>query len=167
MGNSEDCVSEVVETERMLGILWEPEKDVFRFKVRINLSSLRKKERLGPDLTKQELMHDPPKVLTRRQYYSQIQSLFDPLGFLSPILLVAKILLRSTWENGCERLGWDEPLPAELVQKMLAFFLQLFELENVTFQRSLMPEEETVGKPELIVFSDGSTQAFGSVAYIR
>ena len=30
-----------------------------------------------------------------------------------------------------------------------------------------MPEDETVGRPELIVFSDGSTQAFGSVAYIR
>ena len=167
MGESEDCSTGEIETERMLGILWEPEKDIFRFRVRINLTSLKKKERLGPDLTKHELMNDPPKFLTRRQYYSQIQSLFDPLGFLSPVLLTAKVLLRNTWEDGCERLGWDETLPAELVKRMFTFFLELYELEMVTFRRSLIPEEETVGKPELVLFSDGSIQAFGSVAYIR
>ena len=90
--------------ERMLGVSWDPKEDTFRFKVRINLTPLKKKLRMGPDITKQELIDSPPKIITRRQYYSQVQSLFDPVGFLSPVLLTAKVLLRKTWENGCEKL---------------------------------------------------------------
>ena len=106
-------------------------------------------------------------MLTRRQYYSQVQSLFDPIGLLSPVLLTAKILLRKTWEGGCEKLAWDNALPADLVQEMIVFFTQLFELENVDFSRSLLPKSgHVVGKPELVLFSDGSVIAFGAVAYI-
>ena len=155
-------------SERMLGVMWEPKEDVFCFSVRINLSTLKKKSRTGPDLSKQDLMENPPLSITRRQYYSQIQSLFDPIGFLSPVLLVAKILLRKTWENGCEKLRWDDPLPPLLVKEIVAFFIELFELENITFPRSLWPKNlEVVGRPDLVIFSDGSIVAFGSVAYIR
>ena len=108
---------------------------------------------MGPDISKEELMANPPSVITRRQYYSQIQSLFDPLGLLSPVLLTAKILLRKTWENGLEKLGWDDALPQCLVTEMIEFFLELFNLENVEFPRSLVPQDQDiVGKPDLIVF---------------
>ena len=154
--------------ERMLGIMWDPAHDVFKFAVRINLSTLRKKTRTGPDICQQELIENPPKVITRRQFYSQIQSLFDPLGLLSPVLLSAKILLRRTWENGCEKLKWDDALPQELVQNMVQFFAELFELEEIEFSRSLVPQDaEVIGNPDLVIFSDGSICAFGSVAYIR
>ena len=153
--------------ERMLGVVWEPGRDVFKFVVRINLSTLKKKSRLGPDISRQELVENPPVVVTRRQYYSQVQSLFDPLGLLSPLLLQAKILLRKTWENGNEKLGWDEALPSDLVQEMIRFFVELFELEHVEFPRSLILAEESLGNPDLVVFSDGSVSAFGSVSYIR
>ena len=86
-------------TERMLGVLWEPSKDVFRFSIKINLSSLKNKARTGPDLTKEMLQMNPPKIMTHMQYYSQVQSLFDPIGLLSPVLLRAKVLLRLTWEG--------------------------------------------------------------------
>ena len=79
-------------TKRLLGVIWDPNMDVFRFSVRINLSPLKKKMRTGCDLSKQDLVQNPPKVISRRQYYSQVQSLFDPLGFLSLVLLTAKIL---------------------------------------------------------------------------
>ena len=135
--------------------------------VRINLSTLKKKSRLGPDISRRELAENPPVVVTHRQYYSQVQSLLDPLGLLSPLLLQAKILLRKTWENGNEKLGWDEALPSDLVQEMIRFFVELFELEHVEFPRSLIPAEETLGNPDLVVFSDGSVSAFGSVSFIR
>ena len=74
-------------SERMLGLIWEPAEDVFRFQVRINLSNLKKKTRVGPDISKEDLVKNPPSEISRRQFYSQIQSLFDPIGLLSPILL--------------------------------------------------------------------------------
>ena len=128
---------------------------------------MKKKSRVGPDISKQQLLEDPPGEITRRQYYSQVQSLFDPLGLLSPVLLKAKPILRKTGEDGCEKLGWDEPLPSYLVKEMIEFFIDLFELEKIEFPRSIVPSEDVVGKPDLVIFSDGSTCAFGSVAYIR
>ena len=83
---SADAKSDV-ETERMLGVTWDPAKDSFKFKVVVNLSTLKNKTRTGPNLTKEDLLSTPPQSISRRQYYSLIQSLFDPIGLLSPVLL--------------------------------------------------------------------------------
>ena len=153
--------------ERMLGIIWDAERDVFRFLVRINLSPLKNKSRVGPDLSKSDLMSNPPEVISRRQYYSQVQSFFDPIGLLAPVLLKAKLILRKTWEGDCQKLKWDDPLPEVLVKEIIDYFIELFELEALVFPRSLWPKEETVGDPDLVCFSDGSISAFGTVIYIR
>ena len=155
------------EGERMLGVLWEPIKDIFKFTVRINLSPLKNKMRQGPDLSREKLLSCPPTTITRRQYYSQIQSLFDPIGLLAPILLTAKLLLRRTWEGDCAKLDWDDPLPNNLVKDIVAYFVELYDLEDLEFSRSIWPKEETVGKPDLVCFSDGSEVAFGTAVYIR
>ena len=155
------------ELERMLGIIWDPRKDVFRFTVCINMSPLKNKSRVGPDLTKDQLLRDPPKFISRRQYYSQVQSLFDPIGLLAPILLTAKLILRKTWDGECAKLGWDESLPDSLIKEIVDFFVELFDLEGILFPRSLWPVEDIIGEPELIVFSDGSLSAFGAVSYVR
>ena len=88
-------------TEQVLGIEWRPARDVFTFKVHINLSPLKKKSRVGPDITKEELQNSLPEVITCQMYYSTIQALFDPIGFLSPGLLKGKLIQRSTWEGEC------------------------------------------------------------------
>ena len=92
---------------------------MFRFIVLINLHPLKKKERTGPPLSKAVLKNNPPTVLSGRQYYSQIQALFDPTDFLAPVLLKGKILLRKTWEDPCNQLGWDDCLPKELVEEIM------------------------------------------------
>ena len=47
IGDIGECLPlEDVGEERMLGVIWEPKEDVFRFKVRINLSPLKKKTRM-------------------------------------------------------------------------------------------------------------------------
>ena len=52
--------------------------------------------------------------------------------------------------------GWDDPIPEELAKEWIVFLRSLLELADVQFPRSLWPEEETVGLPMLVVFSDGS-----------
>ena len=118
---------------------------MFKFVVSINLHPLKKKARSGPPLTKPMLLTFPPTIITRRQYYSQVQALFDQIGFLAPVLLRGKVLLRQTWEPPCNELGWDDCLPAELVKEIVEFFVDLHELEDLEFQRSLWPDEDTVG----------------------
>ena len=61
---AENMTLEDTSSERMLGINRDPAEDVFRFSVRINLTTLKKKTRAGPDLTKQELLKNPPNVIS-------------------------------------------------------------------------------------------------------
>ena len=96
VGEVSSVMSNDSECERMLGISWDPAKDVFHFRVRINLSTLKNKYRSGPDITKEMLLINHPKSISSKQYYSQVQSLFDPIGLLALILLKAKVLLRQT-----------------------------------------------------------------------
>ena len=89
-----------------------------KFHVRNNLTPLRKKSHAEPDLSKEDLLVNPPEYISRRQYYSQVQALFDPTGFLSPVLLQGKILLRMTWESECKELGWHDRLPKSVTEAL-------------------------------------------------
>ena len=96
---------------------------------------------------------------------ANVARIFDPVGFLIPIILQAKLLMRESWCG--EKLGWDNALPEELRKKWVDLLSSLLKLQDVSFPRSLWPDEEVVGLPSLVVFSDGSAVAYGAVAYIR
>ena len=73
--------------ERALGLQWHVTSDTFRFKSTIE---------------------DRPQ--TRRGILSTVSSQYDPLGFIAPFLLPAKILLQDLCSKG---LGWDDKIPEE------------------------------------------------------
>ena len=100
--------------------------------------------------------------LSRRIVLANVARIFDPVGFLLPVILDAKLLMRESWSGGIK--AWDEPLSDDLASKWKAFLVSLIQLQDVEFPRSLWPEEEVDGKPILVVFSDGSASAFGAVA---
>ena len=77
------------------------------------------------------------------------------------------MILRKTWEDECAVLGWDQSLPKEITKEITELFKDLFNLEKLSFPRSLWPPGKVLGNPELIVFSDGSVITFESVIYIR
>jgi len=150
-------------TTRVLGVGWIPEKDVLSHTVVLNFSEKRRGERTGPNLKASDLPQAIPLVLTRRMVLEQVMMVFDPLGLLCPFTILGKVYLRETWAL---RLGWDDPLPDGLRGKWIRFFSQMFQLESLTLDRQLRPSN-SVGKPWLILFSDGSDTAFGFAAYIR
>lgn len=61
--------------------------------------------RTGPDLNKINLLDNIPSVLTKRMVISQTCSVYDPLGFLPPLPLKAKFLLRDTVQYEA-KIGW-------------------------------------------------------------
>ncbi|XP_068245361.1 uncharacterized protein [Palaemon carinicauda] len=92
-------------------------------------------------------------------------SVYDPLGFLLPFTLKAKILLRDTVK--CDfKLGWDDPLPSYLKEQWVSYFCELFGTETLYFERNVKPTSAK-GLPLLVIFSDSSTNAYGAVAYAR
>lgn len=70
--------------ERALGVQWCTETDRFRFQM--------------------NMQHKP---VTRRGILSTVSSVFDPLGFLAPLILPAKLILRDLCQN---KHGWDEEI---------------------------------------------------------
>jgi len=122
-----------------------------------------RKIRSEPDITKEELLEKIPEVLTKRMLLSQVNGVYDPLGLATPLTVCAKMLLRNL---NALKLDWDDPIPAEEQDAWIDFFRELFEMESVRFNRSIMPEN-SVGDPTLIISSDASEKAFGACAYAR
>ena len=131
------------ELSKVLGMEWETEEDVIRFRLS-NLS------------TEEET--------TKRTCLSTICRIYDPIGLLAPVTVSAKIILRKVWAHR-PRIDWDDPLPPELQKEWNTFRESLLYVKNLKFKRSVKPLEAQ--SPVLIVFSDGSKHAYSAVAYIR
>ena len=158
---------DVLELEdRVLGLLWDVECDMFRFTIELDLKDKDENGKLidVKVTTEEEFSKLVDPVVTRRLMSSNVARIFDPCGWWCPVILESKLLMRQSW---CDNFGWDDPLPLDLSTSWLNFLKSLLSLETVCFPRSLWPEEEVIGLPMLIVFSDGSVSAFGAVAYIR
>ena len=97
----------------VLGLPWEPGSDFISMHMGVNLSAKKQKVRLGDEITLDTLGVIDDVLLTRRIMVSQIYSLYDLLGLLSPITIKYKLLLQQLVQMG---IGWDDPLPPE-VQK--------------------------------------------------
>ena len=100
-------------SQKVLGMFWDTQIDVFRF--RTNLQFTVKRSRLrGPiGSSTEETENVVSQQLTKRCVLSKINSLYDPMGLLSPFILRAKILMKRLWIGNCKGLGWDDPIPRE------------------------------------------------------
>ncbi|KAJ8049254.1 hypothetical protein HOLleu_01926 [Holothuria leucospilota] len=103
--------------------------------------------------------------LTKRKCLSVMNSVFDPLGLLSPVTVRAKILLRDLWGKG---LDWDELIDKGDQLKWQELFRDLNACSNIKIPRCIKPfNSRDDVKPMLIMFSDASENAMGTVAYSR
>jgi len=78
---------------KTLGVLWVPEEDMFTCKA----------HPLGKEFQ-----------LTKRNFLKSIATLFDPLGFLAPYTVRAKIIIQEMWTS---EVDWDEPIKEEQAKK--------------------------------------------------
>ena len=151
------------EEQKVLGVHWIASKDVVLFKVHLNFSPKKRNVRTEPDLLPSQVPRSLPLVLTRRLVLQQVMGVFDPYGILAPFMLQAKILLRETW---IYHLQWDEELPDALDKRWRDFFSQMIHVTELEYERCVTPEG-AMGKPQLILLSDGSELAYGCAVYIR
>ncbi|XP_011859699.1 PREDICTED: uncharacterized protein LOC105557140 [Vollenhovia emeryi] len=124
----------------ILGLFWQPLMDTFQFQFK-NIST---------------------GSVTKRSILSTIAKCFDPLGFLSPISIKAKILLQELWSL---KLEWDDPLPPPLSAEWINFLQDLQEISSLTFPRWLGSTSDT--KLEIHGFCDASQRAMAAVVYLR
>ncbi len=128
--------------ERALGLQWSVEADTFQFKI--------------------SLKNQP---CTRRGILSVVSSVYDPLGFLAPLILPAKILLQELCR---QTLGWDDTIPLVL-QKQWNHWIS--ELDKVAeFQVNRCFKSMDFGLPTyacLHHFADACEAGYGTVSYLK
>ena len=74
--------------------------------------------------------------------------------------------MQQLWLNEAKDLGWDDLLPQNVCLEWLTFFIDMFDVEDITFRRFVQPQN-AIGKPMLIIFCDASEEAYGTCAYVR
>ncbi|VDI28066.1 Hypothetical predicted protein [Mytilus galloprovincialis] len=127
--------------QRSLGLSWDVNTDNFLFQ----LSS-------------------ENKPITRRGILSTINSLYDPLGFLAPVIIQGKLLLRKIVS---ETVDWDQPLTDETADEWKSWRDTLIAIETLRIPRTYVPYLSKTATKELHVFSDASEKAIAAVAYLR
>ncbi|VEN44957.1 unnamed protein product [Callosobruchus maculatus] len=114
------------------------------------------------DLTYKTTTDNLTDHVTKRSILSRISSIFDPLGLLSPSIILVKILLQEIWSQNCK---WDESLP----QNIHLLWIQ-FASEISCFDQMLVPRKILCDNPdqiELHCFCDASERAYGSCIYVK
>lgn len=69
---------------------------------------------------------------TKRIILSTISQIYDPLGLLSPVTIIVKILLQKLW---LAKIGWDDPVPHNILMEWQFFLERLSYLKDLQFPR--------------------------------
>ncbi|XP_062618752.1 uncharacterized protein LOC134280361 [Saccostrea cucullata] len=128
--------------QRTLGVSWNLSTDVFTFQVSRTLHPY-----------------------TKRGVLATINSLYDPIGFLAPVIVKGKKILRDLM---AEKLDWDDPLPEDQYSLWCEWRESLPALEDITIPRAYAYiNSAEVLRRELHIFADASQKAIGAVAYMK
>ena len=128
--------------QRSLGLYWNLNTDTFTFRISCE-----------------------DKPLTHQGVLSVINSIYDPLGFVAPVVIEGKLILRKLTTGS---IGWDRPLSEEYRDLWNSWRQSLNELENIKIPRTYVPHSiRNSTRNELHVFCDASERAIAAVAYLR
>jgi len=94
-------------------------------------------------------------VSSKQSMLSVIAWIYDPLGFLSPVIFNAKHQLQCVWRSGISR---DERLPLDIEQVWLSFVDELRHLPLIHISRYVGVTEGC--QYELCGFSDDSIRGY-------
>lgn len=100
--------------------------------------------------------------LTKRKILSKIGQLYDPNGFISPVIVRAKLLMQKLWQS---KLDWDESVGKELRNEWVSIWENIKCLEKIRIPRWI--SAISLEKIQLHGFCDASIKAYGAAIYVR
>ena len=137
-----DLITDAYPMQRSLGMLWNINTDTFRF-------------------------HSSSEVkpCTRRGILSTVHSIFDPMGFIAPVVIQGKLFLRDLVRD---KFDWDEELEPDRKYEWETWRDSLILLEDVHIPRIFVPSSYRESDiKEIHVFSDASEKIIASSAYLK
>lgn len=138
------------ETDRVLGLIWNSQKDCFVFSTNF--------EKLDSAIV------DGTKIPTKRQVLQVAMSIFDPLQFLAPLIIKVKMLLQEIWRSG---IVWDAEIPEAQQVKWRLWLKELQKIKDFEIPRRYFAYMDDDGTTQLHIFGDASEKGYSSAAYLR
>ncbi|XP_066595396.1 uncharacterized protein [Prorops nasuta] len=129
-------------TVKTLGVLWQPVADSFGFNVSDSLH-------LQTDWTKRTIL-------------SRLARFFDPLGWVAPCVVRAKILLQDLW---LLKIDWDTMFPVDIQKRWNSYCSDLPRISEITVPRWLGLNGSS--RCELHGFADTSMRAYAAAVYLK
>ena len=128
---------------QVLGLLWDPVGD----SLAVNIDRVLESVDCHP---------------TKKNLLALTASVFDPLGFLQPFLVLPKLMFQQMCKN---KVGWRGSLPSDIQAKWDLWKQQLPSVASIQVPRPvLMPEYDRV---ELHCFADASEMAYAACCYVK
>uniref|UniRef100_A0A182NVM4 DUF1758 domain-containing protein n=1 Tax=Anopheles dirus TaxID=7168 RepID=A0A182NVM4_9DIPT len=100
--------------------------------------------------------------ITKRKVLSESARLYDPIGLIGPVVVLAKCFMQELWSK---KISWDEPLPDELQNRWNQFKENLAKVGEITVPRRVITDKAI--RIEVHWFSDASLKAYGACIYLR
>ena len=97
---------------------------------------------------------------TKHSVVSVVSQFHDPLGILSPVIIVFKIFLQ---ELTRAQLDWDQPLTESLLERWKALVLSLQNGPSISVPQVYLQNER---KPDTCEFCDASIFVYAAVVYL-
>ena len=101
-------------------------------------------------------------TITKRVVSSLAAKIFDPMGYLAPFLLRAKLVLQKCW---MEKIGWDDQVDQSIEKEFLKWLEEVPALQKFSIPRFIVGNvsDET---HSLAIFGDASYYGIGVAVYL-
>ncbi|XP_056645826.1 uncharacterized protein LOC130451050 [Diorhabda sublineata] len=133
IGDKESC--------KTLGIQWDNKNDILKYTIK-------------------QFTHR--NTITKRHILSIIAEIYDPLGLLSPSIVIAKLIIQKLWS---QHIRWDEPIPQDIEQTWYRFQNELGSLNQLSIPRNAIYLNYIL--TDVHCFCDASRDAYSSCIYLR
>ncbi|XP_074632738.1 uncharacterized protein LOC141891656 [Acropora palmata] len=128
--------------ERALGVYWDAQSDTFKFQA----------VQAGKPSTKHGVLY-------------VVSSVFDPLGFLSPFVFSAKILLQDLWRD---KIPWDQEITEPYLSQWQRWMEELPHVITINIPRCYKSQFSiNPSTIQLHNFPDASRCGYAAVSYLR
>ncbi|ERL94384.1 hypothetical protein D910_11663 [Dendroctonus ponderosae] len=127
-------------SNKKLGLYWDTANATFKYSINVQLS----------------------QRFTTRTILSCIAQIFDPLGLLVPVVMLAKIIIQKLGQ--CKK-SWDESIPLDILTSYRGFYSQLGDLNDLEVSRKIRVSRHVL--VELHGFADANETGYGACIHLR
>ena len=144
--------------EKVFGLRWNPAEDTLQYVAHVNPSKKRRGKKIANDWKPEDIGDLSHQDLTRGKLLRIVNSLFDPIGIISPFTVLLKINMKKV--NGYK---WDERIPVSIAKKWIDVLEAMMSFK-ASVPRSIMNgvPAEYIGST-LVGFGDASLEAYAAV----